>query len=453
MPYGIKDFLGTYGGTDESLTWVFACVSLIASEVASYPWHIETDDEDEMEREKLPPELVALLSRPNPDLTYFDWISMAMTDLELAGNTYWYREDQNKLGQPKALRRLRPEHMRVAAGDKGEIIGYVYDFDSIPVPYDTSEVLRITYPNPLDDYYGMGTVEAIQRTLAADLAETEHIVGFFQDGARISGVLSVSETLSEPQFERMKNSFRTEYVGQENAFKVLIAEAGTNYSPITSTPADLGVVELRRATKDEILSAFGVPEFLLGGAAQGGVYKMSEAQHILTRLLMPKVRRLSEKLTADLIRAWGEISFHLDQTVAEAFEQRLEKASGMLGVGASMDEIRGVLELPLLETPESQEPIINGGVILWSQLVAQAEQAAAPPPEPLPPEPAIQELPEGDVIEGEAVEVAGEIEAAASDTEIEQAAKGVVPPFRYEAPTADLGARVAAGLRALAGHG
>ena len=42
---------------------------------------------------------------------------------------------------------------------------------------------------------GMGTVEAIQRELGLELTQMDHISGFFNNGARISGILTTNEPL------------------------------------------------------------------------------------------------------------------------------------------------------------------------------------------------------------------------------------------------------------------
>src|SRR6476659_1645775 len=46
LPRRLADYMGTYGGTEDSVTWVYACVKLIAPECASYPYEIIEADGD-----------------------------------------------------------------------------------------------------------------------------------------------------------------------------------------------------------------------------------------------------------------------------------------------------------------------------------------------------------------------------------------------------------------------
>jgi HK97 family phage portal protein len=373
LPRRLSDYLATYGGTDDAVVWVYACVSLIASEGAAYPYEIITEDGDQLDESDVPDDLQALLDNPNETMTYFDFSEYVYMDLELAGNSYWLKDQRNALGQPAELLRLRPDLVQIAVDVQDRVVGYVYNIQNRQIPYDLDEVLRFRTPNPLDDKYGMGTVEAIQRSLGADLAETEHISGFFNEGARISGILTTSDTLSEIQFERMRTDFESQFkAGGQNQFGIMIAEQGNTYTPISTVPASSGVTELRRMGKDEILSGFGIPEFLLGGIGQGGIYKMSEAQHIFSRAMMPRARRFSEKLTADLVSMWEGLEFRVDVTITEPTEDKIANAKQLLGMGASLNQVLDAAGMPPIDDDQADEPLLQSGILPFSVLIEQA---------------------------------------------------------------------------------
>ena len=377
LPRTITEWLATYGGTEDSVSWVYACVSLISSEGASYTYDITEEDGDILEVDDHPDDLKELLDHPNPRMTYFDFSQYTFMDLELAGNSYWLKDEQNVFNQPNYLVRLRPDLVQIATDKRDEIIGYVYTVKGIPIPFEAEDVIQFRYPNPYDDKYGMGTVEAIQRVLGADLAASEHVTGFFSEGGRISGILTVGEAMSDIQFERLRQDFQAQFKATNNNFGILIAEQGTGYQPLTSVPGSSGVTEMREMSKDEILSAFGVPAFLLGGVGQGGIYKMSEAQHIFSRSMVPRARRFAEKMTQNLVSLWG-LEFRLDVTVTEPEETKLEHARAMLGIGASLNEIRDTGGLPPIDDPQADEPLINQGLLPFSLAIKQIE-AQLPP--------------------------------------------------------------------------
>lgn len=353
-PRRYAQLMNTYGGTEESVTWVFACASLVASELASYPWHLE--DLENAVIENADPTLTGLITEPNERMTYFDWIENTGLDLEMAGNSYWYLDQLNGLDQPARMVRLRPDKVRIVQADDGTITGYTYTVGGVQVPYRADEVLHFRYPNPLSDAYGMGTVEALIRTVSATLEQSDHVTGFFANGARLSGVLIVNGTLTDTEFERLQRQFQESYGGSGNAYKTLIAEQGMDFRPISADPGTAGVVEFLRMSKDEILSGFGVPAPLLGGLLENANYKMEEAQHIFSRTMRPKVRRVTERVSLDLVRRWDENwKFVVEQGQNDPASVRAARAKLMVGAGASWNEAREEMGLPPSDDPRADQ--------------------------------------------------------------------------------------------------
>lgn len=375
-PRAIQNLMDVHSGREDGVIWVYACTSLIASTAASYPYKFTTLDDVDIDRPS--DDLRQLVDRPNEDTTYFDFTERVFTDLELVGNSYWVLARTNAIGQPFEMRRLRPDRVQIALDQQGMIIGYVYTVNAGRVVYLAEEVAHFRYPNPRDEHYGMGTVEAILRTLDAAIAENEHITAYFQNGARLSGVLTAPETLTEDEFERFRSQFSAEYGGAANAFKILIAEGASDFKPITTEPGRNNMVDLLKYSKDQILSGFGVPQFLLGGAGEGGQYKMEEAQHIFLRAMIPRARRFQERMTMDVIyRANDQVQFVILPEASEPPSVKIEYGKGMLLAGASIDESRAVIGLEEIGTADTQAPMIPTNMIPLTILLADKAAAAS----------------------------------------------------------------------------
>jgi HK97 family phage portal protein len=364
-PNRLAALQNAYGGTEDSVVWVFACVSLIGETLASYPKAYNDPATDEV-LESPPADLVSLLEQPNPNWTWFDLVEAVLGDLELVGNAYILKNETNGLGQPKTLFRLRPDRTKVAVAPDGTEIGYVYtpntEQANLSIPYDFEEVIHFRYPNPLDDHYGMGTVEAISAELDLDTASRQHVTGYFQNGARISGVLTVPETMTDTQFERLKDSWRENYSGPASAYKILIAEGASDYKAMSQTPIASGVVDLAKLSKDSILSGFGVPAPLLGGVMENANYKMEESQHVFTRGMIPRARRLVDRLNVDLIGLWG-VKLTVDVHANEPLEIRIAHAKEMLGAGATINQGREAMGLPRSTDAMADEILIPNNLI------------------------------------------------------------------------------------------
>lgn len=344
----IAEYMDTYGG-EEGVSWIYACATLVMDEMALYPYNFvdpttasDLSKAAAIEYRKVPSDLRDLVKQPNRFMTWFDFINYKQMDEELVGNSYWLKDQRNAFGQPLQLLRMRPEYTRIAVDKTGAIIGYAYRVQGIDIPFDADEVIHFKLPSPHSEYYGMGRVQGIAREAGVEIATGKHVVGFFQNGARISGVLTIAGTLPDPQFDRLKQQFKEEYGGTENDFSVLIAEQGTRFDPVTQAPADSGVVSLRTMSQDAILSAFGVHKDMLGGMSGGGglATGRTEAQVIFTRKMRPRARRTSERLTSDLTGLWGKYGVYIDTTEVTEFEVRVSRARDMLGAGATLNEAR-----------------------------------------------------------------------------------------------------------------
>ncbi len=372
-PQRIKSLTSTYGGSETADTWVYACTSLIMGTGASYEWSIVSPDRKRSEVKNPPGDLMDLLMYPNEDMTYFDMAEDAFMDMELAGNSFWLLDQQNGLGQPLAMYRLEPEYVQVVADNRDNKIGYVYTAGNVQIPYELGEIMHFRTRNPIPRigrFYGMGTVEAVLREIISDLSQSMHLTAFFTNGARISGVITSAEPMTPQQFDQIRLQFQEEYGGSSNAYKLLIADGATKYQPISAPPAALGIPELKKLSKDALLSAFGVPEFLLGGAAQAGIYKMEEAQNVLYRNLLPKAMRFEQTMQRSLTMRWN-LGFDIATGVTEPMSIKVARSRDMIGTGASLDEVRTNQGLAPLDTPESRQPLLPSGIIPWPEAINQ----------------------------------------------------------------------------------
>lgn len=392
----------SYGGTEESSVWIYACATIRSQQLAAYPWWLHSWEDahtpiDRASKRGEVSDLYRLLEEPNEEMTYFDWAEQVELDLYLTGDSFWMCDQMNPLGQPLALQWLMPGTVKVVTDQAGaRRVGYVYQpkESATKIPLALNEVVHFRNRNPLNRWYGMGVVEAIYRSIDRDLAQGAHVQAFFDDGAHLSGVLTVPEAIGEEEFERMKRQYESEFRASNNRFNILIAEGAQGYTPITSTPGVIGTVDLSRLTKDEILSGSGVPEFLLGGTGQGGVYKMEEAQNILHRTMIPVAGRFARRVKMDLAGRYfldltsrsKRIGFHVDPRQSDTPSAKVERARKLVGTGASIDMMlemagqdrlnwQGITDVPLIPSglvPVTKEDGFNAG--------AAGSSGPTPPP-------------------------------------------------------------------------
>ncbi len=365
----VQSLMDVFTGTDTNVGWVYACVDKIAGEMSGYPWQTVRNWEQPNEKiVKTPEDLQELLLEPSEENSYADWIYLLTADLELVGNSYWLKDRRNPEGKPEELLRLHPNLVQIVVDRFDRRIGYVYNIGGIQLPITAQQMLHYRYPNPLNAHYGMGSLEGIIRAVDSELAQSAHVTGFFRQGTHLSGVLTVPETLGEDEFERIKRQYQEEFAKANNSFRILIAEGSAEFKTISTTPQAAGVVDLRKLSKDEILTGFHCPEGILGGvSASNG--DLEQDMLVFGRAMSPKAGRISVRTSLGLVGKWDALGFKLLPEQAEPRSMKIKRGRELLGAGATLNESREEGGLPRINRPDADEPLVPGGLMPLTQVI------------------------------------------------------------------------------------
>lgn len=377
----VQSLMDVFAGTDTNVGWVYACADKIAGEMSGYPWQtVQNWGEPNEKIVKAPDDLRELLLEPSEENSYADWIYLLTVDLELVGNSYWLKDRNDTEGKPAELLRLHPNLIQIVIDRFDRRVGYVYNVGGVQIPLRVDQMLHYRYPNPLNAHYGMGTLEGIIRAVDSELAQSAHVTGFFRQGTHLSGVLTVPETLGEDEFDRIKKQYQEEFAKANNTFRILIAEGSAEFKTISTTPQAAGVVDLRKLSKDEILSGFHCPEGILGGVAAASG-DLEQDMLIFGRGMSPKAGRISVRTSLGLTGKWDRLGFKLMPEQAEPRSMKIKRGREMLGAGASLNDSREEAGLARLSRPDADEPLVPGGLMPLRQIM---ERPTAPRPQDKP---------------------------------------------------------------------
>src|SRR5690606_18917216 len=104
--------------------------------------------------------------------------------------------------------------------------------------------------------------------LGAAMAADESAAKVFSNGLQTAGLLSSDSTLKKEQRAELQKIME-QYVGSQNAQKMMILEAGLKFQAVTLNPEDAQLLETRRFGVEEICRWFGVPPIMIGHAGEG----------------------------------------------------------------------------------------------------------------------------------------------------------------------------------------
>jgi HK97 family phage portal protein len=307
---------------------VYRCVRTIAESAAAVPFLLY-DGATELEDHPI----LTLLARPNRDESGPELFERWYAFLQSAGNAYL--EAVTLRDAVRELHVLRPDRMRVIAGNHGRPEAYDYKVDAktTRLARDASGFLPVLHASlfhPLDDYYGLSPIEAAARAIDVHNAGAQWSKALLDNAARPSGALIYkgpdgSPGLTSEQFTRLKRELEDAYQGASNAGRPMVLEGGLDWRSMSYTPADMDFASTRDVAAREIALAFGVPPMLLGIPGDNTYSNYREANLAFWRqTVLPLVARTSAALTRWLAPKFGEhlrVSHDPDAVQALALER------------------------------------------------------------------------------------------------------------------------------------
>ncbi len=321
----------------QSSPWVYIAVNRIAEAAALVPLHVyRLQGETRAEVERHP--LENLLDAPNPYLSRFELFEQTVGHLELTGNAYWFLGG-NGAGVPIEIWPLRPDRVSIVPDPDQYVKGYIYEVDGHRIPLLPIEVVHFKRWHPANDYYGLSALEAARLAVSSDHAMAEWNRNTFgQDNGVPAGVVNIKENVSDADYERIKREWRASYGGPQRRTAFLRGSI-IEWKNMGLSHHDLDFLKGRQSHRDEILNIFGLPVGMLSENATEANAKVAERLFI-ERTLWPKLVRLAQKITQDLLPFWpGEHVAEFEDIRPTDAQARLDEIRTAYSV-LSINEIR-----------------------------------------------------------------------------------------------------------------
>ena len=175
-----------------------------------------------------------------------------------------------------------------------------------------------------------------REAVAADAMAQRYGKKFYQNGARLSGIVEVDTDASKETRDRVKGEF-AQYAA-DDAFKVAVLDHSMKYTPLGISQSDAQFIESRTFTVEEISRFSGIPKYMLQSGKEA--YNSNAQQRIdyVTDTLVPFVTQWEQENTYKLLGArqreagWyikGNVSVLLrgDDTTRSQFYERMVRNS------------------------------------------------------------------------------------------------------------------------------
>ena len=336
---------------------VYTLVNAIAEDFAKYePIFWKQDNRSGKKTQYMHP-FAKVLENPNPSLSKFDLLVATASFLELTGDAFWYYAVGERSRQPKEIYLMRPDRVEVVVdGDTGEVMGYKFrNDDGTKIPLEVDEVEHIKTFNPLNQYRGMGTLEAAILYVEIENDTSEFQRNFMKNQATPSGVLTISGKIEKEAFNKLKTQWKEKQAGLANVGKTLfIREADAKFTKVGLGLDELDLKALKELSEGKLFKMFRVPKIILGDTDQNGLGRANAetADYIFAkRTIDPKQTRLDDAIQKTLKRNYKDensVVGHVSQ-IPEDRAAQLNEDDKLTGRVYTINEVRERKGLPRVD--------------------------------------------------------------------------------------------------------
>ena len=287
---------------------------------------------------------IDLIQNVNPHMNMFDLFELTTLHKDLTGNSYWYILD-NKLGVPKEIWPVMPQHIKIIPDPKKFISGYEYiknnseglwSSGSIQgIKFSDKEMIHHKHISPRNMFYGASPIYAIKDAYNTGQSMYTYENAIFANMGRLDGTFETEEDLNEFEFLRLKEEIKQMFTGAGNAGKAPLLSNGVSYKPYGLPPKEMSHLQGRKSIKEEIVNSLGQS---LGMYDKDATRANSDSAlyAFMRDATRPRLMKLEQKVNEQLINRYDSRLFvAFDDPVPEDKEFELNRRTKEAQAGTS----------------------------------------------------------------------------------------------------------------------
>lgn len=357
---------------------VYACVEKKAQAAVDPELVVERKNKDgEYETVAGHPALM-LMTKPNPDDDNESFLRAWIASENIAG-TFYAEKVRSRAGKLVGLYPLIPTHVfpQYIETSAGSILDhYIYVVNGREVRFKPEELLIRRRHGLNSIYAGMAPLAVALGSVDAEIASTEYVRAFFNNGGAPSGILNIKgRKLSEEEMNAYAQRWMSKYSrnGSQRGGPAVLDGSEVEYTSIGATLDDLNSDSLTSINESRICMAFGVPPILIGSYV--GLLHVNqrasvrEAQEdFWMNTMSPELKSIRKFLDRSVLTEFedpssvlkGEIRFNWNMSKVDALQEDLneihKRASDGYKAGLlTLNEARADIGLRAVEDDRGDE--------------------------------------------------------------------------------------------------
>lgn len=332
---------------------VYACVTLIASDIGKLRQRLVEQGADGVWRETRAAAFSPVLRRPNSYQNHVQFKEWWITSKLLNGNTYALKV-RDARGVVIGLFILDPARVRPLVTPSTEVY-YELQSDNMAqleggtVTVPAAEIIHDRMNCLFHPLMGVSPIFACGAAASIGLSIQKNSDAFFTNASNPGGMLTAPGAISEATAARLKEYWQDNFTGT-NSGKVAIAGDGLKFEPMRMTAVDAQLIEQLRWTADTVCSTFHVPAFKIG-VGTTPTYQNAEI--------------LNQIYYADCL-----------QSLIEQYEACLDEGLGLDGITRGVEiDLKGLLRMDSATQVKTLAEAVSGGLLTPNEARLELDKA------------------------------------------------------------------------------
>ena len=285
-------------------------------------------------------ELHKLLERPNPAQSYNSWITELIAFGKLTGNRYIYGigpDTGANVGKYTELYVMPSQIMEIVSGGIMKPVSkYKIEYNGT-FEIDANEICHIKDFNPYYDgtgshLYGQSPLRAGLRSLTTNNEAVQTGVKYLQNQTARGLLMSDEGDINEVQAQQLKDKFRKQFQGSDNAGDVIITPKKLSWVNFGLNAADVSLIEQYNASIKDLCNIYNVPVQLLNNTDSASYNNMKEAKKALYQnAVIPELLKIKDELNRWLAPKFADkLCIEFDFSVIPELQEETDKVVDQL---------------------------------------------------------------------------------------------------------------------------
>jgi len=340
--------------------WVYACVERLSSSAAAAKWEVYRKTGDGKEP-AFDSDLQQLLDKPNPAQTQNTIIQTITSHLNLGGNALLSVVEA--AGQPQELWVVDPaETDPIPTDDPGKWLShYEYEKGGTYKEFEPESIIHFQFPDPENQFWGMSPLKAAAKAVDIEVEAEDFQKVTLQNRMVSDGAIAYDKPLTQDQFEDAK-----EQIDEHEPGEAMVFGNEARWIDFARTPAEMDFVESRKGTRNQICSAFSVPQPLVGVYENATLANIQTARMIFWQgTVIPYLDDLKATLNLSLAPKFGDeymIDYNIKHlsVLLDVVQKKINIAVQMWDRGVPWSVLDQYFDLGLPDFPGKELSFVPG---------------------------------------------------------------------------------------------